>query len=270
MMRTVRSAPAERIWACPAGPPPMWSSSSWKRTHEGGAACPERIRRSPISPECASQLHMRSALSEVPALSSSDLPRMKTSVATPPSCAHGWRASRARFSRCHACSMPDAAPETSHGVPSVRKARLRTASPSSCLTSRMVESYFRLCSRIRPSKRPTATTSSAGDCSSAVTGLSQPRSNSCTRARERRFQSCILPLGAPNSTLLRYVAGCKMAVGVKPACSLHRTEPSGSCHATTRPFVHTEMRVEPIVRRWRTGASCSPDRAVSCSSRRYT
>mmetsp|Transcript_15425 Transcript_15425/g.50436 ORF Transcript_15425/g.50436 Transcript_15425/m.50436 type:complete len:206 (+) Transcript_15425:460-1077(+) len=203
LRRSVRSPPAERRCVCPPGPPPTCSSSSWKRTSVGGAACPARPRSAESSPECRSLDHMRRELSAAPAVSSSGRPRRKWHEATPPSCAHGSSESRARRSRCQTWSAPEAAPETSHGWPSVRKARQRTASPCVWRSSRRVVSNLRLWRSRRPSARPTPTTSSAGDCSNAVTAALHPCSNSCTRLLERRFHSCIRPSGAPSSTLLR-------------------------------------------------------------------
>ena len=96
---------------------------------------------------------------------------------------------------------------------------------------------------MRPSERPTASTSAAGEGSRNVTAAPSSRKRAM-RAPVRTFHSSRAPDVLPITTLLRYVGGCASAEGSNEAPRLiARTSDSLSqFHTHRKPSAEADSR----------------------------
>ena len=136
----------------------------------GGALCPARNLSSRPVPSALSKIHCLTALSAPPVINTG-WPRKKCAWVTRPSCAPGMIVRSRRFSKSHTETEPPSPPTAIKGswFPVVKDNDLMGVALPSWVKSTTVLSYRTLWITTRPLPNPTATVSSAGDCSRHVT-----------------------------------------------------------------------------------------------------
>jgi hypothetical protein len=218
--RSEPSGPAVSICSARESEPEASEASvdppGWKRTLVGGAAWPWRDRST--SSRSASSAHTLSALS-APDVSRLASPGRKTADTILAWCACRTHVTSLRSSRFHTQISPRLVHEASKDAPlCVANDAAVTLPAFLCANAITSASKRRLSSTTRPSDRPTAHTSTAGDWHKHSTPARDL--NAYTSVPARMFHSCS-PLAPPTSTLFRYVCGCTSALGLNADPSRH-------------------------------------------------